>query len=110
VLVAASLTSLMGCSGTGALVSPADASGALAAAAADLDLPSGEGAGLVAQACTGCHDLGGLWAYRGYYDEPRWRGLVATMVSHGAQLDAPQQAAVVDYLVAHFGPGTRGQP
>jgi mono/diheme cytochrome c family protein len=108
VLVAASFASLVGCSGAGS-VARTSTGAAVAPAAAELDLPPGEGADLVAKACTGCHDLGGLWAYQGYYDAPRWRGLVATMVSHGADLDASEQATVVDYLVAHFGPGTRGQ-
>src|SRR5690606_13379841 len=50
-------------------------------------LPAGDGRELLRRACTGCHDLGGLWAYQGYYDEARWRGLVDTMIAHGADLN-----------------------
>jgi len=75
----------------------------------DLDLPPGAGAQILAESCTVCHDLGGLYAYQGYYDERRWRGLVETMISHGADVDASEESTLVDYLVRYFGPGTRTQ-
>jgi virginiamycin B lyase len=80
----------------------------LPAAGADSSrLPAGEGRAIVEQACTGCHNLEGLWAYQGYYDERRWRGLVDTMIAHGAELNETDTTRLVDYLVEHFGPGTR---
>ena len=36
-----------------------------------------------------------------------WSELVDTMIAHGAKLDETEAAALVDYLVEHFGPGTR---
>jgi hypothetical protein len=62
---------------------------------------------LLGRACTGCHDLNGLWAYRGYYNEQRWRSLVETMIAHGARVDETEADELVAYLVEHFGPGTR---
>lgn len=70
-------------------------------------LPPGTGRAILEAECTSCHDLGGLWAYQGYYDEALWRGLVETMIAHGAALDESEARDVVDYLVEHFGPGTR---
>ncbi|HEX6998750.1 MAG TPA: cytochrome c [Gammaproteobacteria bacterium] len=70
-------------------------------------LPPGEGRAILARACVGCHDLGGLSAYRGYYDAARWRGLVETMIAHGAQLDETEVTQLVQYLAEHFGPGAQ---
>lgn len=70
-------------------------------------LPDGEGRDVLEQACTGCHDLDGLSAYRGYYDESRWRTMISTMVSYGAELDEAEIATAAEYLAEHFGPGGR---
>lgn len=67
-------------------------------------LPAGEGRGILERDCTGCHDLNGLWAYKGYYDEQRWRAMIDTMIDHGAELDEREAAALASYLVEHFGP------
>lgn len=72
-----------------------------------IELPEGEGVELVRAACTGCHDLAGLRAYQGYWNEARWRSMVTTMVRNGAELDAEQAASVTAYLTRYFGPGTR---
>jgi cytochrome c5 len=77
------------------------------AAAVPEGLPPGAGRRVLARHCTSCHNLGGLWAYQGYYDEPRWRGLVQTMIAHGAELNETETNELVAYLVEHFGPGTR---
>lgn len=69
-----------------------------------LALPAGAGRAELVRACTTCHDLGGLEAYKGYYDDAKWRDMVLTMVDHGAELDADGIDAVVGYLVACFGP------
>jgi hypothetical protein len=74
---------------------------------AELGLPPGPGAATLARACTGCHNLEGLWAYQGYYNEQRWRSLVESMIAHGAQLNETESNDVVAYLVLRFGPGTR---
>jgi hypothetical protein len=73
----------------------------------ELGLPPGQGAAILARACTTCHNLQGLWAYQGYYNERRWRELVETMVAHGASVKEPEKTELVAYLVEHFGPGTR---
>jgi cytochrome c5 len=72
-----------------------------------IDLPAGEGRAVLERSCTNCHDLAGLAAYKGYYDAGRWRALIDTMVSHGAQLDEAESALLTDYLVEHFGPSAR---
>lgn len=88
--------------------------GAAAAASSDvlgpardpgIELPAGEGRVVLERSCTNCHDLAGLAAYKGYYDGDRWRALIDTMVSHGAQLDEAESVLLTDYLVEHFGPG-----
>ena len=79
--------------------------------AADLDpalasLPAGEGRAILQAACTTCHDLGGLQAYKGYYDADHWRGMVAIMIDHGAEVETGQVPVLVEYLTTHFGPGS----
>ena len=77
------------------------------AARAVATFPPGPGRDVLAAACTNCHDLGGIEPFRGYYDAARWRRLVDTMIAHGAKLDETETDVLVDYLVEHFGPGTR---
>lgn len=69
-----------------------------------IDLPAGEGRVVLLRACTNCHDLAGLSAYKGYYDGERWRALIDTMVSHGAELDEAESLLLTEYLVEYFGP------
>ena len=78
------------------------------AAAANLqtalqDLPDGKGKELTAIACTRCHNLSGLMAYKGYWNLKQWQAMVEGMVKHGAVLDAGQQQAVTDYLNSAYG-------
>ena len=78
------------------------------AAAANLqtalqDLPEGAGKQLTAIACTRCHNLSGLMAYKGYWNRKQWQAMVEGMVKHGAVLDAGQQQAVTDYLNSAYG-------
>ncbi len=68
-----------------------------------IELPEGEGRVLLLAACTRCHDLKGLPAYRGYWDDTRWRSMVETMVKNGAPLDAQQTGVLAAYLARHFG-------
>lgn len=85
------------------------------AAAADrrydpnIDLPQSEGRELVLRACTKCHELGGLDAYRGYWNREQWMEMVVGMVKNGAELLPAEQEVVAAYLTRHFGPGTRNQ-
>jgi hypothetical protein len=66
-------------------------------------LPEGAAKALTAGACTSCHDLGGLAAYRGYWDRAQWLAMVESMVKNGAVLDAEQVRQVTDYLNQHYG-------
>jgi len=77
------------------------------AARAVATFPPGPGRDVLAAACANCHNLGGIEPFRGYYDAARWRRLVDTMIAHGAKLDETETDVLVDYLVEHFGPGTR---
>jgi len=75
----------------------------------NIDLPQSEGRELVLRACVKCHELGGLDAYRGYWNLEQWREMVVGMVKNGAELLPPEQEVVAAYLTRHFGPGTRNQ-
>ncbi|MDT8398634.1 MAG: hypothetical protein RQ899_08475 [Pseudomonadales bacterium] len=68
-----------------------------------IELPAGEGRALLLAACTRCHDLRGLSAYKGYWNREQWQSMVATMVKNGALLDTRQMALVSEYLTSHFG-------
>lgn len=88
-------------------VSGVDAASAAAERASDRPLPAGPGLAILGRGCTGCHDLNGLWAYQGYWDEGRWRDMIATMIGHGAEIGPAETEVLASYLVEHFGPGTR---
>ena len=66
-------------------------------------LPEGEGKVLLLAACTRCHDLKGLPAYKGYWTIARWRAMVESMVKNSAPLNEQQIAVLADYLAQHFG-------
>lgn len=70
-----------------------------------IELPAGEGRELLATACTRCHDLRGLPAFKDYWRRRQWGLMVETMVRNGAKLDPAQMEIVTDYLAEHFGPG-----
>lgn len=85
----------------------ADPGAGVAAGPADpalAGLPPGEGYDLLADVCTQCHDLGGVEAFKGYWDYDQWRDMVATMIDHGAELDAEQADVLAVYLTENFGP------
>ena len=67
------------------------------------DLPAGPGKELTAAACTRCHNLNGLPAYKGYWSRAQWQAMVENMVKHGAVLDAVQMKTVTDYLNHNYG-------
>jgi hypothetical protein len=68
-----------------------------------IELPEGEGKPLLLAACTRCHDLKGLPAYRGYWDTTRWRSMIESMMKNGAALNPEQTGVLADYLAQHFG-------
>ena len=72
------------------------------AAVQDPPLPEGDGKKVLQAACTACHGLDGV--VRLHLDKPGWEGLVSSMVSNGAQVDAKDMPVLIDYLVKNFGP------
>jgi len=78
------------------------------AAVQDPPLPDGEGKKILQTACSACHGLDGV--VRLHLDKAGWEGLVASMVSNGAQVDSKDMPVLIDYLVKNFGPEkTAGQ-
>lgn len=71
-------------------------------------LPPGEGRDIVAAACTQCHRPNVFAQLRQGPDA--WRFLVYDMVLRGAQVQPSDMQAVVNYLVANFGPGNNVPP
>jgi cytochrome c5 len=59
-----------------------------------------DGEALVEERCTQCHDLG--TATGGSRTEKEWQATVERMVSKGADLDAEEQAIVVEYLAETY--------
>lgn len=72
-----------------------------------IELPADDGKALLVAACTGCHDLTGLPAYRKYWNRDRWRSMVDSMVENGAPLDETGKQVVTEYLSRHFGTATQ---
>ena len=71
------------------------------AAVQDPQLPDGDGKKILNQACTACHGLDGVVRLK--LDKEGWEGLVASMVSNGAQVDTKDFPVLVAYLVKNFG-------
>jgi hypothetical protein len=68
-----------------------------------IELPEGEGRVLLLAACTRCHDLRGLPAYKGYWSAGQWRSMIETMIKNGAPLNQDQTSVLAEYLAQHFG-------
>jgi cytochrome c5 len=73
------------------------------AAAADDDLPDGEGKKILSASCTSCHDLKEVLKLRGYYTRAQWRDVILTMKEYGAEVDEKQIDILADYLGQHLG-------
>ena len=73
------------------------------AAAADDELPDGEGKNILFTSCTTCHDLKEVTKLRGYYTRAQWRDLVVTMKEYGAEVDDKQIDILADYLGQNLG-------
>jgi virginiamycin B lyase len=67
-------------------------------------LPDGAGKQLVETYCTGCHQTNMITGSSGYTREG-WKELTSTMIDLSPV--AADQAAVTEYLAAHFPPNTR---
>ena len=73
------------------------------AAAADDELPDGEGKKILSASCTTCHDLKEVLKLRGYYTRAQWRDVIVTMKEYGAEVDETQIEVLADYLGQHLG-------
>jgi cytochrome c5 len=71
-------------------------------------LPAGDGAELVAVACSQCHYLGTIARIRD--GAAGWRRYVNNMVLRGAQLTPAEIDKVVNYLALNLGPGANLPP
>lgn len=59
-----------------------------------------DGAALVQERCTQCHDLARV---EGESESPEeWTAIVDNMIARGAQLDDQERQAVIDYLSEQF--------
>lgn len=68
-----------------------------------IELPAGEGRELILKACTRCHNLEGVPAYRKYWGFERWLPMVDNMVKHGAPLNEEEKITVTRYLAKFYG-------
>jgi cytochrome c5 len=87
----------------GALAALCVAAGTPAHAQTPMALPQGDGRDLVAVACSQCHALNTIMV--GREGAAGWKRHVYNMVLRGAQLTPREADTVIEYLVAHFGPG-----
>ena len=71
------------------------------AAVQDPPLPEGDGKKILQNACTTCHGLEGTVKMR--LDKSGWEGVVSSMMSNGARVDAQELPVLIDYLVKNFG-------
>ena len=69
-----------------------------------IELAPGEGREIMLGKCLGCHDLGGIDLFAGYYSREDWHRLVETMIAHGAAIDADEAEVIADYLALHYSP------
>ncbi len=60
-----------------------------------------DGASLVQERCSVCHPLTRVESSR--HTATEWKTIVDTMIGRGAQLTAPEETVVVEYLSANFG-------
>ena len=72
------------------------------AAAADTELPDGEGKDAVENSCTDCHSVKRIKAQR--FDEEGWNGIVREMIEKGAAINPNDLKVIVTYLAKNFGP------
>jgi cytochrome c5 len=71
------------------------------AAVQDAQLPDGPGKQILQNSCTSCHGLDGV--VRLHLDKAGWEGVVASMVSNGAQVEQKDFPVLIDYLAKNFG-------
>jgi competence protein ComEA len=68
-------------------------------------LPEGPGREITGKVCINCHDA--LNFRRVRLDRDEWEREVGVMVDNGAKATDDELTAIVDYLVANFGPNSK---
>ncbi len=63
---------------------------------------SGEGATLVQERCSVCHDLSRVES--SHYTAAGWQTVVDQMIANGAHLTTDEETVVVNWLAANYGP------
>lgn len=71
-------------------------------AAAQAELPDGEGKALVKKICTSCHGLDTITGQ--HMGKSEWSDTVNEMITDGAQGSDEEMDKIVDYLARNFGP------
>jgi mono/diheme cytochrome c family protein len=69
-------------------------------------LAPGPGEDVVEDNCQNCHGLDHITS--AHHDAAGWQSVVNDMISRGASLTEDQEAQVVAYLAAHYGPSASG--
>ena len=64
--------------------------------------PAGDGAALLEERCTVCHGVERTTQAQKTHDE--WEQTVTRMVGQGAELTEDEQATLIEYLAATYGP------
>ena len=64
--------------------------------------PSGDGTALLEERCTVCHSLDRVTQAQKTREE--WEQTVVRMVGKGTQLNADEQATLIEYLTQTYGP------
>jgi hypothetical protein len=65
-----------------------------------VDAAAPDGAALVADRCTGCHDL--AWVARDHGDVAGWTLVVDRMMGYGCHLDLDERTLVIAYLAEAY--------
>ena len=68
-------------------------------------LPAGKGREVVSTVCTECHGVANIRRQR--LSRGEWTSEVSDMVDRGAKANDEQVGAILDYLVANFGPDSK---
>ncbi len=64
------------------------------------ELPEGPGRAILVRSCFQCHAVELVVSSR--KSEGEWKGTVARMVGHGANLTSPEQEILIKYAAEHF--------
>jgi mono/diheme cytochrome c family protein len=69
-----------------------------------ITLKDGKGREVVEQNCAACHSLDYVVINSPFLDQTKWEATVKKMIgTYGAPISAEDAAAIVRYLVAHYG-------